>query len=137
MKPGFGVDRRQRARQFALGVVCLLVMADILVIGSRDQLVARAARHAITAMYPQREFVVAGGLVSYALSLGDVYWQAGIYVGPGRRKRRARLNLIRHLLDSVPYKKVDINLPKVPKAQPRPKGAAEGLSAGQPIPSHY
>ena len=53
-------------------------------------------------------------------------------------KRRARLNLIRHLLDSIPYKKVDIDLPKIPKAQPRPKGATEGLGgAGQPIPSHY
>jgi putative tryptophan/tyrosine transport system substrate-binding protein len=56
-------------------------MADLLFIGNRDQLVARAARHAIPAMYPQREFVYAGGLMSYAPSLGDVYRQAGIYVG--------------------------------------------------------
>ena len=52
-------------------------------------------------------------------------------------KRRARLNLIRHLLDSIPYKKVDIELPKIPKAQRRPKDGTEGLNAGQPIPSHY
>jgi polyphosphate kinase len=63
--------------------------------------------------------------------------EAPWHIVPADDKRRARLNLIRHLLDSVPYKKVDINLPKVPKAQPQPKGAAEGLSAGQPIPSHY
>jgi len=50
-------------------------------------------------------------------------------------KRRARLNLIRHLLDSIPYKKVDIDLPKSPKAPPRPMNTTEGL--GQPIPSHY
>jgi hypothetical protein len=37
----------------------------------------------------------------------------------------------------LPYKKVDMDLPKIPKAQPRPKGATEGLSAGQTIPSHY
>ena len=33
----------------------------------------------------------------------------------------ARLNLIRHLLDNIPYKKVEIDLPKIHKAQPRPK----------------
>ena len=53
---------------------------------------------------------------------------------PADNKRRARLNLIRHLLDSIPYKKVDIELPK---AQRRPKDGTEGLNAGQPIPSHY
>jgi len=60
------------------------------------------------------------------------------YIVPADDKRRARLNLIRHLLDSIPYKKVDIDLPKIPKTQPRPKNATEGLGgAGQPIPSHY
>jgi polyphosphate kinase 2 len=59
------------------------------------------------------------------------------YIVPADNKRRARLNLIRHLLDSIPYKKVDIELPKIPKAQRRPKDGTEGLNAGQPIPSHY
>ena len=59
------------------------------------------------------------------------------YIVPADNKRRARLNLIRHLLDSIPYKKVDIDLPKIPNAQRRPKDATEGLSAGQPIPCHY
>ena len=59
------------------------------------------------------------------------------HIVPADNKRRARLNLIRHLLDSIPYKKVDVDLPKIPKAQRRPKNATEGLSAGQPIPSHY
>ena len=59
------------------------------------------------------------------------------YIVPADDKRRARLNLIRHLLDSIPYKKVDIDLPKIPKAQPRPKRATESLGAGQQIPSHY
>ena len=59
------------------------------------------------------------------------------YIVPADNKRRARLNLIRHLLDSIPYKKVDIELPKIPKAQRRPKDGTEGLKAGQPIPSHY
>ncbi len=63
--------------------------------------------------------------------------EAPWYIVPADNKRRARLNLIRHLLDSIPYKKVEIDLPKIPKAQPRPKGAKEGLSAGQLISSHY
>ena len=53
-------------------------------------------------------------------------------------KRRARLNLIRHLLNSVPYKKVDMNLPeKIPESQPRPRGATAELRVGEPIPNHY
>ncbi len=59
------------------------------------------------------------------------------HIVPADNKRRARLNLIRHLLDSIPYKKVDVDLPKIPKAQRRPKNATEGLGAGQLIPSHY
>jgi polyphosphate kinase len=59
------------------------------------------------------------------------------YIVPADNKRRARLNLIQHLLDSIPYKKVDVDLPKIPNAQRRPKNATEGLGAGQPIPSHY
>ncbi len=59
------------------------------------------------------------------------------HIVPADDKRRARLNLIRHLLDSVPYKKVKVDLPKIPKTQPRPKDAIEGLRAGQPIPNHY
>jgi polyphosphate kinase len=59
------------------------------------------------------------------------------HIVPADNKRRARLNLIRHLLDSIPYKKVDIELPKMPKAQRRPKDATEGLTAGLSIPSKY
>jgi polyphosphate kinase len=68
-----------------------------------------------------------------ATHTSDTPW----YVVPADDKRRARLNLIRHLLDSIPYKRVNIELPKIPKAQPRRKGAAESLSAGQIIPSRY
>ena len=63
--------------------------------------------------------------------------EAPWYIVPADNKRRARLNLIRHLLDSIPYKKVEIDLPKIPKTQSRPKDATEGLGAGQPIPNHY
>src|SRR4029077_8291109 len=48
--------------------------------------------------------------------------EAPWYIVPADNKRLARLNLIRHLLDSIPYKKVNEDLPKIPKAQPQPKG---------------
>jgi len=66
----------------------------------------------------------------------DTPW-APWHIVPADNKRRARLNLIRHLLDSIPYKKVKVDLPKIPETQTRPKGATEGLSAGRPIPNHY
>jgi polyphosphate kinase 2 len=57
------------------------------------------------------------------------------YVVPADDKRRARLNLISHLLSSIPYEKVRIDLPKIPKAERRPKGVEESLRAGQIVPN--
>jgi putative tryptophan/tyrosine transport system substrate-binding protein len=59
----------------------LLVSADALFVSRRDQLVALSARHAIPTIYDLRDFVVAGGLMSYGTSLADAYRQLGIYAG--------------------------------------------------------
>ena len=50
--------------------------------GSRgDQLIELAALHAMPTMYYLREFVMAGGLISYGASIADAYRLAGIYAG--------------------------------------------------------
>jgi putative ABC transport system substrate-binding protein len=59
----------------------LLVSGDALFNNRIEQIVALAARHAIPTMYTSREFVVAGGLISYGSSLIEIYRQVGLYTG--------------------------------------------------------
>jgi putative ABC transport system substrate-binding protein len=47
----------------------------------RDQIVALSARYAVPAVYSIREYVEAGGLLSYGASLSDSYHRAAIYLG--------------------------------------------------------
>jgi putative ABC transport system substrate-binding protein len=69
------------ASMVQLKVGALLVGADPFFNARRDQIVSLAARHAVPAIYEQRSFVTAGGLMSYGTNLADAYRQAGIYTG--------------------------------------------------------
>jgi putative ABC transport system substrate-binding protein len=70
----------------AFGVVAgksggaLLVNADPFFFIRRQQITALAARHAIPAIYYDREFAISGGLMTYGTSLPTMWGQAGGYV---------------------------------------------------------
>jgi putative tryptophan/tyrosine transport system substrate-binding protein len=59
----------------------LIVGADPFFNSRREQLATLAMRNSIPAIYVWREFVVAGGLMSYGDDFADGYRQVGIYVG--------------------------------------------------------
>ena len=78
-------DSREIEAAFATLVrnkaAALVVGADSFFFNRRLQLAILAARHAIPAVYFNREFAEAGGLMSYGTSLTEVYHQLGVYTG--------------------------------------------------------
>ena len=57
----------------------LLVGGDVFFNNRIERLIELAARYAIPTMYWYREFAVAGGLISYGISLIEQYRQVGLY----------------------------------------------------------
>jgi putative ABC transport system substrate-binding protein len=64
-----------------LRVGALLVSGEAFFSTQREKLIALAARHALPAIYARREYVAAGGLMSYGSNLTDMYRQVGAYTG--------------------------------------------------------
>jgi putative ABC transport system substrate-binding protein len=62
-------------------IAAATVSADARMAGWRDQIARLAARHGIPMIYANREFVKAGGLISYSAELYDHFRVAGTYVG--------------------------------------------------------
>jgi putative ABC transport system substrate-binding protein len=59
----------------------LVIPPDAFFTSHSDQLAALVARHAVPAVYKGREFVAAGGLMSYGSDATEAYRLAGIYTG--------------------------------------------------------
>jgi putative ABC transport system substrate-binding protein len=86
LEPAFASLVEQRAG-------ALIVSAAAFFFSRRDRLVALAARHAVPTIYQSREFMSAGGLMSYGGDFSEVYRQIGVYVGRilmGRSQRTCR-----------------------------------------------
>jgi putative ABC transport system substrate-binding protein len=59
----------------------LLVSSDNLFTNQREQLATLAARHMVPAIYAYRDYVAAGGFMSYGASSVDSFRQVGVYAG--------------------------------------------------------
>jgi putative ABC transport system substrate-binding protein len=53
----------------------------VFLVSQRERIVALAGQHRIPAIYNSREYVAAGGLMSYGARSIDAYRQVGIYAG--------------------------------------------------------
>jgi putative ABC transport system substrate-binding protein len=81
----YASDERDFDTAFAtvaqLRVGALAIGADAFYVNRSEQLAALALRHAMPAIFTVREFVDAGGLMSYGVSLKDAFRLMGVYTG--------------------------------------------------------
>lgn len=75
-------EKIQKAFDAALAnkAQALVVRVGVLADADRRRVIDLAAHHKLPAIYAQRQFVDAGGLASYGLSLPDMYYRAATYV---------------------------------------------------------
>jgi putative ABC transport system substrate-binding protein len=62
-------------------VGAVIVSTGVFFTRHTEQLAALGARHALPAIYPYREYALAGGLMSYGNSFRYAYHQVGVYTG--------------------------------------------------------
>lgn len=63
------------------GIDALVIATDSFFLVQKQQLIDLSARFSLPTVYNLREYVTAGGLLSYGTSVADAYRQVGIYVG--------------------------------------------------------
>jgi putative tryptophan/tyrosine transport system substrate-binding protein len=68
-------------RVMRAGVDALVVVLDPFLRIQRDRLVELAAKHKLPTIYSDRQFALAGGLMSYGANISTLHRQAGIYAG--------------------------------------------------------
>ena len=68
----------QIAKQKRVGAI--MTAAGGRLFAERKRIVELAAKHRLPAIYPEKEFVEAGGLMSYGADLTDLYRRAAVYV---------------------------------------------------------
>jgi putative tryptophan/tyrosine transport system substrate-binding protein len=61
------------------GASAVVIGADALFVSRQDQIVELAMRHTMPTIYNSREYVTAGGLMSYGPNQAEAYQQAGVY----------------------------------------------------------
>ena len=59
----------------------LVTISEPFLNSRRNQIVVLAARHSLPTLYPNRDYVVSGGLVSYGTSITGAYREVGVYTG--------------------------------------------------------
>jgi putative ABC transport system substrate-binding protein len=64
-----------------IGASALMVVGGAFMFSNRERIITLAAQHNLPASYPLREYVSAGGLMSYAPSIAEAYRQVGVYAG--------------------------------------------------------
>jgi putative ABC transport system substrate-binding protein len=78
------------ARLVEQRVGALIVNSDVFFFTRRAQLIELAARLAVPAIFELREFVMAGGLMSYGTNIAEAYRKAGVYTGRILRGEKPR-----------------------------------------------
>src|SRR6266480_7762008 len=69
------------SRPLSEGVGALVVSGENFFLTQRGLIVELAGRHAVPTIYPYREFVLAGGLMSYGTHFADAFRRIGVSTG--------------------------------------------------------